>query len=188
MTDVVLFHHAQGLTPGVTALADDLRSAGHTVHVPDTYEGRTFDDLEQGIGHAQEVGFGAVMERGVAAAQQLPAEVVYIGISLGAMPATMLAQTRPGAKGLVMLHSAIPPHEFAPEWPAGVPVQIHTSRGDEFGDAEEADGFVAAVPGTELFLYDNPNHLFVDSSLAVHDAEAAAQVRERVLAFLDRLD
>jgi dienelactone hydrolase len=123
----------------------------------------------------------------VAAAQELPAELVYVGISLGAMPATMLAQTRAGAKGLVQLHSAIPPHEFAPEWPSSVPVQIHTSAADDWGDADVAEEFVAAVPGTELFLYDNGDHLFVDSSLPVHDAAAATELKGRVLAFLARV-
>ena len=31
MTDIVLLHHAQGLTPGVHAFADELRAAGHQV-------------------------------------------------------------------------------------------------------------------------------------------------------------
>jgi len=42
MAEVILFHHAQGLTDGVGAFADDLRAAGHVVHTPDLYEGRTF--------------------------------------------------------------------------------------------------------------------------------------------------
>ena len=36
MAEVVLFHHAQGLTPGVVAFADELRFAGHIVHTPST--------------------------------------------------------------------------------------------------------------------------------------------------------
>ena len=45
MADVVLFHHALGLTPGIVAFADELRRAGHTVHTPDLFEGRTFPPL-----------------------------------------------------------------------------------------------------------------------------------------------
>jgi dienelactone hydrolase len=41
VAEVVLFHHAQGLTPGVAAFADGLRSAGHIVHTPDLFDGRT---------------------------------------------------------------------------------------------------------------------------------------------------
>ena len=50
MAEVVLFHHAQGLTAGVNAFADDLRRAGHTVHTPDLFGGRTFPTIEEGIG------------------------------------------------------------------------------------------------------------------------------------------
>ena len=42
MTEILLFHHAQGQTPGFLAFADELRVAGHAVHAPDLYDGRTF--------------------------------------------------------------------------------------------------------------------------------------------------
>ena len=71
------------------------------MHAPDLYEGRTFATLEEGIGYAQETGFGTILDRGVKAAEGLPDSVVYIGNSLGVMPAQQLAQTRPGAKGAV---------------------------------------------------------------------------------------
>jgi dienelactone hydrolase len=98
MAEVVLFHHAQGLTPGVAAFADELRRAGHTVHAPDLYDGRTFATLEEGLAYAEEIGFDEVTERGVQAAEALPAELVYAGFSLGLGPAQRLAQTRPGAR------------------------------------------------------------------------------------------
>jgi dienelactone hydrolase len=99
VVEVLLFHHAQGLTPGVRAFADDLRGAGHTVHTPDLFEGETFDTVDEGVDHAREVGFGTILERGVSAADGLPNELVYAGFSLGGMPAQKLAQTRPGARG-----------------------------------------------------------------------------------------
>ena len=49
MAEVLLFHHAQGLTPGVSAFADELRGAGHTVHVPDLFDGRTFGSIDEGM-------------------------------------------------------------------------------------------------------------------------------------------
>ena len=112
VTEIVLFHHAQGLTGGVRSLAATLSDAGHIVHTPDSYDGKTFPDLQSGIGYAQEVGFGTVQERAIAAAQALPAEVVYVGISLGVMAAQQLAQTRPGCRGAVLLESCVPPEEF----------------------------------------------------------------------------
>ena len=93
MATVLLFHHAQGQTPGFLAFADDLRAASHTIHAPDLYDGRTFDDLREGVG------FPEIIRRGSDAAKGLPAEIVYAGFSLGVLPAQALAQTRPGARG-----------------------------------------------------------------------------------------
>jgi dienelactone hydrolase len=187
MADVILFHHAQGLTPGVLAFADELRGAGHRVTVPDLYEGATFDTLEAGVGHAEEVGFDEIVARGVAAAAGLPSGTVYAGLSLGAMPAQKLAQTRPGARGALLLHSCVPLGHFGSGWPDGVPLQIHTSEADEWGDLDVARDIVDTVASAELFVYPGDRHLFSDSSLPVYDADAAALLRRRVLAFLDDL-
>jgi dienelactone hydrolase len=93
MAAVVLFHHAVGLTPGVVAFADDLRHAGHTVHTPDLFEGRTFATIDEGVAYAQQVGFGEVIERGVRATDALPEGLVYAGFSLGVLPAQKLVRT-----------------------------------------------------------------------------------------------
>ena len=184
MAEVVLFHHAQGLTEGVRAFADDVRAAGHVVHTPDLYDGRTAATLDDGMAIAREIGFEAVQERGVDAAQSLPAEVVYAGFSLGAMPAQKLAQTRPGALGLVVLHAAIDPAEFGP-WPDGLRMQIHTMEDDDWGDADVGRELAATIDEVELFLYPGDRHLFTDRSLDAYDEAAASLVLERVLAFLD---
>ena len=187
MAEVLLFHHAQGLTDGVRSFADELRTAGHVVHTPDLYEGRTFPDLDSGVAHAKEIGFDTVLERGRLAAQDLPADVVYAGLSLGVMPAQLLAQTRPGGKGVLLLHGSVEPAEFGGEWPQGLPLQIHTMEDDDWGDVEIARQLAATIDGAELFLYPGDVHLFTDSSLAAYDEGAAALVRQRVLAFLGGL-
>ena len=186
MAEILLFHHALGLTPGCLAFADVLREAGHSVHAPDLYDGRTFPDVESGVAHAKEIGFSTLFDRGRALAGPLPAELVYLGMSLGVMPAQMLAQTRAGAKGALLLHGAAPVEEFGEQWPAGVPVQIHTMSDDDWGDADVAQEFGRAVPHAEVFLYPGNRHLFTDSSVADHDPDAAALVQERVLSFLER--
>jgi dienelactone hydrolase len=188
MAEIVLFHHAQGLTDGVRALGEELRRGGHTVHVPDLYEGRTFDDLEEGVGHARAIGFDTVAERGKAAAAELPHELVYIGISLGAMPAQDLAQNRPGARAAVILHSAMPPEEFGSPWPSGLPLQIHTMEGDDWGDVEIARQLDGEVPEAEVFLYPGDAHLSSDSSLPVYDEQSTRLILQRVRGLLDRLD
>src|SRR6266513_4118782 len=123
MTEILLFHHAQGQTRGFLAFADELRTAGHVVHTPDLYDGKTFTDLDDGVGYAKQVGFDTIGERGRLAANGLPNELVYGGFSLGVMPAQMLAQTRPGAKGALLFSAALPALEFGSPWPQDVPVQ-----------------------------------------------------------------
>jgi dienelactone hydrolase len=185
VAEVLLFHHAQGLTSGCLAFADDLRAAGHVVHTPDLYDGKTFAELDDGIAYAKEVGFETLAERGRTAAEGLPDELVYAGFSLGAMSAQELAQTRPGARGALLLHAAIPLSEFGGSWPQGVPLQIHTMEDDELGDADVAQELAAEVEGAELFLYPGDRHLFTDRSLPAYDEPAAALVMERVLGFLE---
>ncbi|MFG1627436.1 dienelactone hydrolase family protein [Kribbella sp. NPDC049227] len=190
MAEVVLYHHAQGLTDGVKTFADELRQAGHTVHLPDLYEGRTFATLDEGIGYARETGFGVVHERGVQAAQGLGEGLVYAGFSLGVMPAQQLAQTRPGAKGALFFDACLPVSEYGESWPAGVPVQIHGMDEDPFfteegGDLDSARALVAGTDEAELFLYPGKVHLFADSSLPGYDEAAAKLLTSRVLTFLE---
>lgn len=189
MAEVVLFHHALGLTPGMLEFAGALRSAGHTVHTPDLFEGRTFDTLEEGVAHAEEVGFGEVIERGVRAVQDLPAGLVYAGFSLGVLPAQKLAQTRPGARGALFFYSCVPPSEFGPGWPKEVPVQIHGMDQDPIfvgeGDVDAAREVVDQADDGELFLYPGDQHYFADSTLPTFDPDATELLRERVLSFLE---
>jgi dienelactone hydrolase len=189
MAEVLLFHHGHGLTQGVRDFADTLRLAGHEVHVPDLYDGRVFDDLDEGLAYAREIGFDVLQERGVAMADGLPNGVVYAGFSLGVMPAQQLAQTRPGAKGALLLHSCLPPAEFGGPWPPGVRVQIHGMDADPYfageGDIDAARNLVQETADAELFLYAGDQHLFADRSLPAYSEAAAALLIERVIRFLD---
>jgi dienelactone hydrolase len=187
MAEVLLFHHALGLTAGCLAFADDLRAAGHVVHTPDLYEGKTFADQDDGVAYAEEIGFDEVVSRGVAAASGLSPWLVYAGLSLGVLPAQALAQTRSGARGAVLLHGAVPTLEFGVPWPPGVAVQIHTMAEDDWGDVDVARDLAEEIDGAELYVYPGDKHLFTDRSLPDYDADAAALVLSRVLAFLARL-
>lgn len=188
MTEVLLFHHAHGQTPGFLAFADQLRAAGHTVHTPDLYAGRTFSSLDDGLAYADQAGFGEIIERGVRSGDRLPAELVYAGFSLGVGPAQKLAQTRPGARGALLMHACLPVSEFGSSWPAEVPVQIHGMDADPFfageGDLDAARELVASADRAELFLYPGNQHLFADPGLASYDKDAATLLTERVLSFL----
>jgi dienelactone hydrolase len=188
MAEVLLFHHVLGLTPGVVAFADRLRKAGHTVHTPDLFGGRTFEAIETGMGFVRELGFGEVLARGERAVDGLPDQLVYAGFSLGVVPAQKLAQTRTGARGALLFYSCVPISEFGSTWPKGVPVQVHAMDADPFfvdeGDIDAARALVEEAEEAELFLYSGNQHLFADSSLPSYDAEASALLIQRVLDFL----
>ena len=193
MADVLLFHHAQGLTPGIHAFADTLRGAGHTVHTPDLFDGKTFASIPEGMAHVESVGFDELRARGVRTADDYPAELVYAGFSFGETIAQQLAQTRAGARGALLFYSCIPitgEWAFGP-WPRGVPVQIHGMDQDPIfageGDIDAAREIVASVDDAELFLYPGDQHYFADSSLPSYDAAATELLTSRVLEFLSRV-
>jgi dienelactone hydrolase len=192
MAEVVLFHHAQGLTTGVQSFADELRAADHTVHVPDLYEGQTFDTLDAGLDYARRTGFATVKDRGISAVEGLGSGLVYAGFSLGVVPAQQLAQTRPGARGALLFYSCLPVSEFGESWPEGVPVQVHGMDADPFfteedGDLDAARALVDSTEQAELFLYPGKEHLFADSSLPSYDEAAAALLTRRTLDFLEKV-
>jgi dienelactone hydrolase len=186
MTQVLLFHHAQGRTAGFHAFADELRAAGHTVHTPDLFDGRTFGSIDEGMAYANELGFpDAIIARGERAAAALPEELVYAGFSLGVLPAQKLAQTRPGARGALLFHSCVPAHYFG-GWPAGLPAQIHGMDADPIFVGEGDLDAAREIPDAEVFLYPGDQHYFADSSLPSYDADATALLTRRVLDFLSR--
>jgi dienelactone hydrolase len=182
VAEVVVFHHALGLTDPVRRFADALRDAGHTVHTPDLYDGRRFDTIEDGMAHSEQLGGPtAIVDRARTAMEPMPSEVVYVGFSLGVLPAQSLAQTRPDARGAVLCYAALPLGQWGDNWPAtwpeGVRLQLHILKGDE--DFEIAQGLAATVPRAELFVYPGSEHYFAE-----HDDQAAALLTRRVLAFL----
>ena len=188
MAEVVLFHHSLGLTPNVVGFADQLRRAGHTVHTPDLFDSRTFATIEEGMAYAEEIGFpDKVIERGAAAVEGLPAELVYAGFSLGVLPAQKLAQTRPRARGALLFYSCVPVSAFG-SWPDEVPVQVHGMDADPIfvgeGDIDAARELVGQAEDAELYLYPGDQHYFAESSLPSYDPDATALLTRRVLDFL----
>jgi dienelactone hydrolase len=191
MAEVVLYHHIQGLTEGVRSFADELRRAGHTVHTPDLFDGRTFATMDEAFAVVQEAG-DAFDAKADGAAHALPEGLVYAGISWGVGAAQRLAQTRADARGALLYEACFPitgEYAFGP-WPNDLPVQIHGKGDDEFfaheGDIDAARDLVAKIgpEKAELFVYPGDEHLFVDSSLPTYDGDAAALVTQRTLHFL----
>jgi dienelactone hydrolase len=195
MAEVVLFHHVQGLTEGVLAFADELRSGGHTVHTPDVFEGERPASIEEGLALEERVGGEVLRERASRFVAELPPGLVYAGFSWGAGTAQGLAQLRPGARGALLYEACLPvTGDWAVgPWPDGLPVQIHGMEQDPFfaleGDLDAARDLVGRIGPQlgELFVYPGDRHLFTDSSLPSYDAGATTLVLERSREFLDRL-
>jgi dienelactone hydrolase len=197
MAEVVLFHSVLGLRPGVTSAADRLRAAGHTLHTPDYYNGEVFDDLDDGLRKEDALGYQEIARRAREAVAGLPAGLVFAGFSMGAVLAELLAASRPGARGAVLMHGAVPVEglgEFGVErWPEGVPVQVHYAAGDPWVEAEEevaplGDAVRGAGAAFEEHAYPGSGHLFADPDLPEYDRASSEAMWRRVLAFLDRVD
>lgn len=193
MAEVLLFHHVQGLTPGVRAFADELRAAGHTVHTPDLFEGKVFASLDAGMAYVGETTPAEIRRRALRSVEDLHDGLVLGGFSLGAMRAQELAQTRPGVRGALLVSSCVPVSGESAfgAWPPGVPVQVHGMASDPFfadeGDLEAARELAATVPDAEVFVYPGEEHLFADSSLPSYDAAATRLLLSRVLDLLARV-
>jgi dienelactone hydrolase len=188
---VLLFHSALGLRPAVWRFADELGAAGHVVHTPDLFNGAVFDRLEDGVRRRDEIGIAALSERAASAAADVPRDVVYAGFSMGAASAEFLAVSRPGAKGLVLMHGAIPPAAIGMEtWPP-VPVQLHSTTADPWAPRADVDAVEAAATAAgvrcEAYWYEGEAHLFSDADGPEYDAAAARLMLERVKEFLATL-
>ena len=187
MASVLLFHHALGLTEGLQAFAETLRSAGHVVHCPDLYDGRVFTNVNEGVTHAESIGLERIMQAGVECAEALPGGLMYAGFSLGVLPAQKLAQTRPGGRGGLLYHDVIPGEFLDSSWPTALPVQIHVTESDPWADHAAVQALARDAEDSELFIYPGNAHLFADRSSPEYDADAAALLLTRTLAFLDRV-
>ncbi|WP_231443458.1 dienelactone hydrolase family protein [Brevibacterium zhoupengii] len=188
MVTLVLLHSALGKTPGIEAIADRYRAAGHTVHAPDVYEGHTFTTAEEGVGHAQEVGFSQLVDRAAAACADLTGEIVFAGLSLGAGIAQQMGKNDARARGALLFHGGGFPKPT--RWQENVPVQVHFSVDDTWRDAAAQQTLMesAARAGAqaEYFLYPGDSHLFSDPLVSDYREDSAQLLRARSLDFLDR--
>jgi len=190
---IVLFHSVLGLRPAIQDWAERLREKGHRVHAPDLYGDETvFVEMDDAVRHRDEIGISTLVGRAQAAVAELPEALVYMGFSMGASVAELLAATRPGAKGAALMHGALPISELGVEWwPAGVPVSVHYMEGDSWVDGSAGDQLGAAVREAgapfEVFTYPGSGHLFADRDSPDYNAEAAELMFGRVVEFLTRV-
>jgi dienelactone hydrolase len=194
MAHLVLFHSVLGLRTSVLDTAELLRNEGHTVHTPDLYEGKTFDDYQEASAFVEAVGGRhELMSRTAAAVAEIHEPLVYAGFSNGGASAEYLACTRRGARAAVLFHAALPLVAFGVQsWPGSVPVQVHYAEKDPFREQVSIDALASAVQASgaryEFCEYPATGHLFSDSGLPEEFDQASAQVMlSRTVAFLAAL-
>jgi dienelactone hydrolase len=191
--EIVLFHSILRLRPGVLDWAARLRDAGHKVHTPDLCDGEVFDDMSSAAEKVGQIGFDGLLARSRASVADLPARLVYAGFSNGGASAELLAATRPGALGAILMHSPLPIRPLGWEtWPAGVPVQVHFKEKDSLKSQPIIDLLAASVrkSGSRFEQYDYPGagHLFADPGLPAFNDIASGQMFARTLEFLGRIE
>lgn len=149
--------------------------------------GATFRTVPEGVTHAESIGFEEIIRRGVEVASVLPGRLVYAGFSLGVLPAQFLTQTRPGALGALLMHSAVPVESFPSEWPAETPVQMHAMADDDWAEVPVMRQLAREIVEAELFLYPGSGHLFAESGGPEYDEVAANLLVHHTLDFLRRI-
>ncbi|MFT2019824.1 dienelactone hydrolase family protein [Streptomyces sp. 796.1] len=187
---IVLFHSAYGLRPAVHAAAERLRAAGHEVHVPDLYEGRTVESVEEGRALKDEIGTDELLVRAVRAVAPLSERgLVYAGFSLGGAIAQNLALGDTEARGLLLLHGTSDIAEDAAT--DGLPVQLHVADPDPFEPHDWLNAWYLrmgrAGADVEVYRYPGAGHLYTDPELPDYDEQAAERTWQVALGFLAEL-
>ncbi len=185
MAEILLFHHAQGLTEGLCALVDRLRAAGHTVHAPDMFAGHVFPRLDDGVAYAGRIGHDAIEDVARRTALHHPTADTVMGFALGAFPAQLLAQEWRRIRNCVLVGGAMPPAEIGGEWRHTVRLSIHVADPDDWVPDSELTPLILHAPGAHVHRYAGKRHMFVDPSCADYDADAADLFEDRLLEWLD---
>ncbi|MEV6850819.1 dienelactone hydrolase family protein [Actinoplanes sp. NPDC051411] len=186
MAKIVLFHSMLGLRSVELRAADRLRAAGHEVITPDLYARQTASTLDEGFQlKDHRIGWATIEQRADQAVQNLPADTVLAGISMGAGVVSTLLPQRPDTAGVLLLHGLAPIPTTARD---GLPVQLHVADADEFAPPVEVAAWLEAATRTgvdaQVFTYQQAGHFFTDPSLPDHNAQATTLTWQRVLDFL----
>ncbi|NTV39691.1 MAG: dienelactone hydrolase [Demequinaceae bacterium] len=184
IAEIIFFHHAQGLTDGLRAMAERLRAAGHEVHTPDIYSGAVFGQLDEGLAFASRIGHDAIEEVARRAAREHPHANTTIGFSLGVFPAQLLAQEWRRIDGLVVVAGGLPPRDLGADWRVDVRLSVHVADPDDWIPTGSLEALLRHARAPHIHRYQGLGHMFVDPSSPDYDADAADLFEERLLTWL----
>lgn len=191
MAQLLLLHHALGVTSALRRLADRFEDAGHDVVVPDLFESRVFASVEEGMEHVESVGIETLAGLGEDAASDMQPGFVVCGISLGAIAAMRAGVSNDAVAAVVVASACIPEEYIGGPWPRTLPLRVVASREDAMfrdeGDLEAATEYTHSAQQAKLKLMPGREHLFVEAD----DPESTAATEwlvETVMRFLDRVD
>lgn len=186
MAYIVLFHSVLGLRRAEREIAAAFEADGHTVSLPDLYDGRTTNEYDEGFRLNAEIGEEAIVARACEALAMAPEDAVLAGASFGAFLIGRFWGERPRMPGALLLAGPTPWMEPRRR---GLPVSAHIARPDPFDEEQVFIDWAshAGEIALELHRYDGAGHYFLDRSLPDYDAAAAALCLERCRAFLRRL-
>lgn len=188
MAQIILFHHALGLTDGVRDLAEKIASGGHQVHTPDLFDGAVFGTPQEGIAHVERLGgFDRIALEGMRVAAEFPSASVVAGVSMGVVPAHKAAQTVPAFRACIDISGFVPLTAFAPLWQPHTALQVHLASEDAWVKDEDLP-LARSIAATDenpdapavLFEYESAEHLFMDSSTSGYDADLTDVVVRRI--------
>lgn len=186
MAHILLFHSILGLRPAEREIAAAFSADGHSVTLPDLYDGQTTEDYEEGFRLKEDIGDAAILERARDVLTEVPDDAILAGVSFGAFLVGQFWGERPRMPAALLFAGGA---GWARGLRDGLPVQAHIARPDPFDEEEVFAEWAATNPGValEMHRYDAVGHYFLDRSLPDFDANAAKLCLKRSREFLRRL-
>jgi dienelactone hydrolase len=186
LAHVVLFHSILGLRPVEHQIAAEFERHGHTVTLPDLFDGRTADDYDAGFALRKQFDTPTLMMRAKAAMGDAPETAVLSGVSFGASFIDMFWDARPKMAGVLVFAGTV---SWMEPRRRGLPVSAHIARPDPFDDEDYFADWAAeaGVVALDLHRYDGVGHYFLDRTLPDYGAAQAQQCLDRSVAFLNGL-
>ena len=188
---VVVIQEWWGLNDQIKGVADRFAAAGYNALAPDLYQGRVTEDPDEANHLMTGLDWVGATEQDLRGAvdylKRSGGTCAVMGFCMGGALTLLGAVKIPGVDAGVCFYG-IPPAEQADPAAIKIPLQCHFASQDDWCTPEAVDGLASTLEGAgadfELFRYDAQHGFFNERSPEVHDAAAAAQSWERMMAFL----